>query len=145
MKLHQALPNIDYQVVEINDGLKECIPFHIGDVVQYDIKHGVYFNNHYFDLTLDQCNQIEVQMKQHEMVLSKLQPGMSGKIAHVSGKTVVKRRLLDMGFTKGAVVHVIKEAPLGDPVEYEVRGYSLTLRKSETSHIFIEPLEEENE
>lgn len=143
MRLHQLLPKKDYRVVKIADS-SQNLSLHIGDIVQYDANSGVYCDGRNLHLSLKQCSQIEVLPVDDEVRLSDLRPGMAGKIVRVTGKAVVKQRLLEMGFTKGAIIRVIKEAPLGDPVEYEVRGYSLTLRRAETSHIFIEPLEEEN-
>ncbi|MBP1759782.1 MAG: ferrous iron transport protein [Firmicutes bacterium] len=69
--------------------------------------------------------------------LKQLKPGESGIIAKVLGEGAVKRRLMDMGVTSGAEVLVRKVAPLGDPIEVKIRGYELTLRKSEAETILI--------
>ena len=64
-----------------------------------------------------------------------------GKTVHVTkvmGEGAIKRRLLDMGITKGTPIFVRKTAPLGDPIELTVRGYELTLRKHEAEKIFVE-------
>lgn len=58
--------------------------------------------------------------------------------AEASGKGPVKRRIMDMGITKGASVYVRKVAPLGDPVEVTVRGYELSLRKGDADMILVE-------
>mgnify|MGYP001436921550 CR=1 FL=1 len=77
------------------------------------------------------------------MTLDQLQAGQSAVIRHIGGQGQVRRRLMDMGLTKGAVVEMIKAAPMGDPVEYCVRAYHLSLRKSEAAVIEIE-LSEQN-
>ena len=59
-------------------------------------------------------------------------------VRKLHGEGAVKRRIMDMGITKGAKVHVRKVAPLGDPIELTVRGYELTLRKSDAEMIEIE-------
>ena len=64
--------------------------------------------------------------------------GESGKVTKVAGEGAVRRRLLDMGVTPGARVTLKKKAPLGDPVEIELRGYSLSLRKSEAAAVEAE-------
>ncbi|WIF95436.1 FeoA family protein [Caminicella sporogenes] len=70
--------------------------------------------------------------------LKDLKPGESGIVAMVKGKGAVKRRLMDMGIVKGAKVIVEKIAPLGDPIEVKIKGYSLTLRKKDAENIMIE-------
>ncbi len=72
--------------------------------------------------------------------LDKLVPGESGRIIKVSGRGAIRRRLMDMGLTSGAVINMVKESPLGDPVEYRLRGYHLSLRKSEAKTIEVELL-----
>ena len=72
------------------------------------------------------------------ITLDKLAPGESGKIIKVSGRGAIRRRLVDMGLTTGAVIDMIKISPLGDPVEYRLRGYHLSLRKSEARTIEVE-------
>lgn len=57
----------------------------------------------------------------------------------LNGGGAVKRRIMDMGLTKGARVHVHKVAPLGDPIEVTVRGYELSLRKEEAQHVEVDP------
>jgi len=71
-------------------------------------------------------------------LLSDLKPGQSGTVCKVEGDKVVRRRMLDMGLVNGAEVRVKRVAPLGDPIEFEVRGYSLSLRKSEAQTIQVE-------
>ena len=57
--------------------------------------------------------------------------GESATVIRVHGSGAIKRRIMDMGITKGCEVRVIKVAPLGDPIEIRVRGYQLSLRKSD--------------
>jgi len=70
--------------------------------------------------------------------LSNLAPGQSGWITHVGGVAEVRNRLLEMGLTQGTRVELVRVAPLGDPVELQVRGYRLSVRKSEASRVTIE-------
>lgn len=72
------------------------------------------------------------------MTLDKLIPGQSGRITVVGSTGALRRRLLDMGLTPGTTVAMCKTAPLGDPLELELRGYSLTLRKEEAAYIQVE-------
>jgi ferrous iron transport protein A len=62
----------------------------------------------------------------------------SARILRVHGEGALKRRLMDMGLTRGTVVTVKKVAPLGDPIEVTVRGYELSLRKDDAALIEIE-------
>ena len=64
--------------------------------------------------------------------------GMSGTITKVNGEGRIKRRLFDMGLSPGAEDYLRKKAPLGDPIEITIRGYELTLRKSEASFVEVE-------
>ena len=63
--------------------------------------------------------------------------GQTVTVAKLHGEGPVKRRIMDMGITKGTSVFVRKVAPLGDPIEVTVRGYELSLRKSEAESILI--------
>ena len=60
------------------------------------------------------------------------------KVVKLHGEGAVKRRIMDMGITKGVGIHVRKVAPLGDPVEVTVRGYELSLRKADAEMIEVE-------
>ena len=64
--------------------------------------------------------------------------GQTVKVVKLHGEGAVKRRIMDMGITKGAEVYVRKVAPLGDPVEVTVRGYELSLRKADAEMIEVE-------
>ncbi|MBE7085085.1 MAG: ferrous iron transport protein A [Clostridiales bacterium] len=71
-------------------------------------------------------------------LLSKLEIGEKATITAVRGEGAVRRRLFDMGITPGAEVYLRKKAPLGDPIEIAIRGYELTLRKSEASQVEVQ-------
>ena len=60
------------------------------------------------------------------------------KVVKLHGEGAVKRRIMDMGITKGVEVHIRKVAPLGDPIEVTVRGYELSLRKADAEMIEVE-------
>lgn len=64
--------------------------------------------------------------------------GQSATVTRLTGDGPVKRRIMDMGITKGVEVFVRKTAPLGDPVEVTVRGYELSLRKADAEMIEVE-------
>ena len=64
--------------------------------------------------------------------------GESGVVLSVAGEGQIKRRLFDMGITPGADVYMRKKAPLGDPIEVTLRGYELTLRKTEAACVVME-------
>ncbi|MBN2167461.1 MAG: ferrous iron transport protein B [Marinilabiliaceae bacterium] len=76
------------------------------------------------------------------MKLSELQTGESGVIVKVKGHGAFRKRILEMGFVKGKKVTVIKNAPLKDPVEYELMDYKISLRRAEASHIQVITKEE---
>lgn len=71
------------------------------------------------------------------MTLDKMPIGGIGKIESVGGAGALRRHLLDMGLTPGTQVKLRKVAPMGDPMELELRGYSLTLRKEDAAEIGI--------
>ena len=64
--------------------------------------------------------------------------GDTARIVKIHGEGAVKRRIMDMGITKGVDVHIRKVAPLGDPVEVTVRGYELSIRKADADRIEVE-------
>ncbi|MCR1843091.1 FeoA family protein [Murimonas intestini] len=64
--------------------------------------------------------------------------GQNAKVTRLTGEGPVRRRIMDMGITKGVDVFVRKVAPLGDPVEVTVRGYELSLRKADAEMIIVE-------
>ena len=64
--------------------------------------------------------------------------GGTAIVARLHGEGAVKRRIMDMGITKGTEIYVRKVAPLGDPIEVTVRGYELSLRKADAEMIEVE-------
>ena len=69
--------------------------------------------------------------------LKDVKVGETCTVAHLHGEGPVKRRIMDMGITKGVQIYVRKVAPLGDPVEVTVRGYELSLRKADADLIEV--------
>ena len=72
------------------------------------------------------------------MTLREVTPGSTVKVTKLTGEGPVKRRIMDMGITKGVDIFVRKVAPLGDPVEVTVRGYVLSLRKADAEMIEVQ-------
>lgn len=72
------------------------------------------------------------------MTLKEVKPGTTVLVTKVSGEGAIKRRIMDMGITKGIEIFVRKVAPLGDPVEVTVRGYELSVRKADAELIDVE-------
>ena len=72
------------------------------------------------------------------MTLRDLKPGQNAVVKKLAGEGAVKRRIMDMGLTKGAEIFVRKVAPLGDPLELTVRGYELSVRKADAEMIEVE-------
>lgn len=70
--------------------------------------------------------------------LGQVSVGDSVRVVKLHGAGAVKRRIMDMGITKGVDVHIRKVAPLGDPVEVNVRGYELSIRKADAEMIEVE-------
>lgn len=70
--------------------------------------------------------------------LKDIRVGKSAKVVKLHGDGAVKRRIMDMGITKGTIVTVRKVAPLGDPIELRVRGYELSIRKADAETIEVE-------
>ena len=72
------------------------------------------------------------------MTLREVTPGSTVKVTKLTGEGPVKRRIMDMGITKGVDIFVRKVAPLGDPVEVTVRGYELSMRKADAEMIEVQ-------
>ncbi len=71
------------------------------------------------------------------MTLSQVEIGQSATVTKLHDNGAIKRRIMDMGITKGIEVTITKVAPLGDPIELKVRGYELTLRKADADLIEV--------
>ena len=67
--------------------------------------------------------------------------GDTVKVKKLHGEGAIKRRIMDMGITKGTEIYVRKVAPLGDPVELTIRGYELSVRKADAEMVEVEPVE----
>ena len=70
--------------------------------------------------------------------LKQIKVGETARVKKIGGEGPIKRRIMDMGITKGVEVYVRKVAPLGDPIELTVRGYELSLRKADAEMIEVE-------
>ena len=70
--------------------------------------------------------------------LKDIAPGKSATVVRLHGEGAVKRRIMDMGITKGVDVTIRKVAPLGDPIEVTVRGYELSLRKADAEMVEVQ-------
>ncbi len=70
--------------------------------------------------------------------LDTLSVGQSAQITEIQGEDAIAIRLMEMGLTEGEAVRVVAVAPLGDPVEYEIRGYRLSLRRTEARRVLIQ-------
>ena len=70
--------------------------------------------------------------------LKDVKVGKRVRVIKVGGEGAIKRRIMDMGITKGVEIYVRKVAPLGDPIEINVRGYELSLRKADADMIEVE-------
>ncbi len=71
--------------------------------------------------------------------LNQLGVGGCGRVVSVGGDADLRRRLLEMGFCNGAEVRFVRKAPMGDPLEFRLRGYHLSLRREQARHISIQP------
>lgn len=72
-----------------------------------------------------------------ECSADKLKTGVTAAVKALACTGAVRRRLIDMGITPGAEIRMLKKAPFGDPMEFELRGYTLSLRKSEAALILV--------
>ena len=72
------------------------------------------------------------------MTLKDARVGKTVKVLKIQGEGAIRRRIMDMGITKGVDIYVRKLAPFGDPVEVTVRGYELSLRKADAEMILVE-------
>lgn len=71
------------------------------------------------------------------VTLDSLKAGESGRISSISGVGEIRRRLMEMGLLPGSTIKVVRYAPLGDPIDVEIRGYHLSLRRSEASQVSL--------
>ncbi|KXS44165.1 ferrous iron transport protein A [Methanolobus zinderi] len=76
-----------------------------------------------------------------EITLDTLMPGDLARITKVRVKGPARRKLFDMGMVAGSEVELIRKAPLGDPLEFRIKGYNLSIRKDEAKQIFVHLIE----
>lgn len=79
--------------------------------------------------------------KKTEFPLNLLKKGQTAIILKVGGQGAIKRRMMDMGLVKGAEIKMVRVAPFGDPMEFNIKGYNLSLRKNEAAEILVKPVE----
>lgn len=79
--------------------------------------------------------------EKEQIPLSKLKKGQRAVIVKVEGKGAIKRRMIDMGMVTGSEISVVRVAPFGDPIEFSIKGYSLSLRKSEAENIIVKRID----
>lgn len=79
-----------------------------------------------------------VQAEEKLATLAQTKPGQTTHVKQVLGPPNFRRRTIEMGFTRGAAIRTIRVAPLGDPIEVEIKGYRLSLRKSDAKNIIVE-------
>ena len=77
---------------------------------------------------------MEIEMR----TLKEVKVGETVRVSKINGEGAIKRRIMDMGITRGIEIYVRKVAPLGDPIEITVRGYELSIRKEEALKIDVE-------
>lgn len=77
-----------------------------------------------------------------DKTLNMLEIGKRARVIQVKGSGSSRKRLLDMGMVPGTVLSVTKKAPLGDPVDFKLKGYNLSLRKQEAEMVIVEALED---
>ena len=97
---------------------------------------------HFFPASFILNAEIRMEGYQVHMTLDELHIGRKGRITAVGGEGILRCRLLDMGLIPQTIVSVTKVAPMGDPMELLLRGYSLTLRKEDARSITVEEVPE---
>ncbi len=147
--LAQAKQNFVYQVerIETEEKTKRHLQ-NIGIVVNLSGNNAILLvKSHRVAVSREILGQIFVNKKtassESWTSLDQLKAGETGIVVAIHGQGAVKRRLMDMGLTRNVKIVIRKLAPLGDPIELTVRGYELTLRKSEAELILIQREEKE--
>ena len=97
-------------------------------------------SNNSRDIAVEKTNKERAMQEKttEKKTLKDLKIGQTGVVVSVKGKGSIKQRMMDMGLVSGSEVEVIRVAPLGDPIEISLKGYNLSLRKSEAKDIVIE-------
>ncbi len=70
--------------------------------------------------------------------LSELEVGQKAVVANIEGDASTRRRIMDMGIIPRSIITMIRSAPLGDPLEFDIKDYNLTLRKRDADHVLVE-------
>jgi ferrous iron transport protein A len=84
------------------------------------------------------CQAEEQKENSMSTTLDQLTPGEKARVKHIGGQGAIRRRLMDMGLVRGVEIELIKAAPMGDPLEFRLRGYNLSLRKAEAQMVELE-------
>lgn len=84
------------------------------------------------------CTRIDLFRRISMKTLKDIKIGKTCRVVKLHGEGAIKRRIMDMGITKGVEIYVRKVAPLGDPIEINLRGYELSLRKADADMIEVE-------
>ena len=82
-------------------------------------------------------NKEEAKMAADKVMLNNIEVGSKAEVIKIESKGSLKRKLMDMGLNRGARIEVKGKAPMGDPIEIKVRGYSLSLRRDEAAEILV--------
>jgi len=77
-------------------------------------------------------------IKMAEKRLSEMEAGEKGKVTRISASGALRGRIMDMGIVKGVEIEMVRHAPLGDPVEFLLKGYNLSLRREEAVNVWLE-------
>lgn len=81
---------------------------------------------------------VKITLKENEtQTLDQLKVGERAKLVSINAHHALKKRLLEMGLTTGSSIEVIGKAPMGDPIEYKIRNYRLSLRKEEAKQVIV--------
>ncbi len=109
--------------------------------LEKDINQKKFTNNTKNSTKGDHMAKSDLVTTEH-IPLSDLKQGEDAVIVRVGGKGAIKRRMMDMGIVPGSSIRVVRVAPFGDPIEYSIKGYNLSLRKSEAKEIIVELIQE---
>ena len=98
---------------------------------------------HFFQYKRRRCRHRAHGHRDHPVRLSDLAPGQRARIVRVGGHGRARRRFMEMGLVRGETVLFERLAPLGDPIEFFVKGYHVSLRHNDARHIQVEVLDDE--
>lgn len=140
---HAIKPETLEKLLKFVEFVRHCggnQPFRLDDF-RYYLEHGTYPAGSAFEKSPPHRNRHRFGYEKPTITstrLSDLEPGAKGRIAFVSGVGPMRQRLMEMGVTPDTLFEVVRVAPLGDPIEIKIRGYNLSLRKSEAQHVEVE-------